>query len=123
MREEQRVLRRLGVEPELLDSGCCGMAGSFGFERGDRYEVATKEGERVLLPRVRQAPDETVVLADGFSCRTQIEQGSERRALHLAELMRLGLRGARTVTAGADRPEAANLALQASDGLRQRRRR
>jgi hypothetical protein len=112
---DRRLLERMGLEVELLDSGCCGMAGSFGFERGDRYEVATKEGERVLLPRVREAPDETLVLADGFSCRTQIEQGSDRRALHLAEVMRLGLRGAGAVTAGAGRPEAANLALQAQE--------
>jgi Fe-S oxidoreductase len=117
---DQRLLERMGLEVELLDSGCCGMAGSFGFERGDRYEVATKEGERVLLPRVREAPDGTLVLADGFSCRTQIEQGSDRRALHLAEVMRLGLHGARAVTAGAERPEAADLALQAADSRRGR---
>jgi FAD/FMN-containing dehydrogenase/Fe-S oxidoreductase len=117
---DQQLLERMGLEVELLDSGCCGMAGSFGFERGDRYEVATKEGERVLLPRVREAPDETLVMADGFSCRTQIEQGSDRRALHLAEVMRLGLHGARAVMAGAERPEAANLALQAAGGRRGR---
>jgi FAD/FMN-containing dehydrogenase/Fe-S oxidoreductase len=91
-KEDARLLERLGVDAELLQSGCCGMAGSFGFERGDHYEVAMKAGERVLLPRVRQADRDTVVLADGFSCRTQIEQGTGRRATHLAELLRDALR-------------------------------
>jgi FAD/FMN-containing dehydrogenase/Fe-S oxidoreductase len=88
---DQELLERVGLEVEVLDSGCCGMAGSFGFERGDHDRVARAAGERVLLPRVREAPDDTLVLADGFSCRTQIEQGSGRRALHLAELLRLAM--------------------------------
>jgi Fe-S oxidoreductase len=91
-KEDAKLLRRLGLEAELLQSGCCGMAGSFGFERGDHYEVAMKEGERVLLPRVRQAPPDTLVLADGFSCRTQIQQATGRHALHLAEVLRLAMR-------------------------------
>ncbi len=91
-KEDARLLRRIGLEAELLQSGCCGMAGSFGFERGDHHEVAMKAGERVLLPRVREAPTDTLVLADGFSCRTQIEQGSDRRALHLAEVLQLAMR-------------------------------
>ena len=88
---DTRLLERLGLDAEVLDSGCCGMAGSFGFERGDHYEVAVAAGERVLLPRVRQADPGTLVVADGFSCRTQIEQGTDRHALHLAEVMRLAL--------------------------------
>jgi Fe-S oxidoreductase len=91
-KEDARLLRRIGLDAELLQSGCCGMAGSFGFERGDHNEVAMKAGERVLLPRVREAPPDTLVLADGFSCRTQIEQGSGRRALHLAEVLQLAMR-------------------------------
>jgi Fe-S oxidoreductase len=71
----------------VLNAGCCGMAGSFGFERGDHYELAMAAGERVLLPRVREADADTLVIADGFSCRTQIEQGTGRRALHLAEVL------------------------------------
>ncbi len=86
---EQRVLRRLGVEAELLDQGCCGMAGSFGFEAGRRYQVSQAVGEQGVLPAIRGAGRLDLVLADGFSCRTQIEQGTERRALHLAEAMRL----------------------------------
>jgi hypothetical protein len=88
------LLADAGVEAEVLDSGCCGLAGNFGFEQG-HYEVSEACAERVLLPAVRDAGDTDVILADGFSCRTQIEQGDAagRRAVHLAELLRAGLRG------------------------------
>jgi FAD/FMN-containing dehydrogenase/Fe-S oxidoreductase len=92
---ELSVLRRLGLDVERPDSGCCGMAGSFGFERGERYEVSIAAGERGILPAVRRAPKHALVIADGFSCREQIAQGTDRRALHVAEVIRLGLdRGA-----------------------------
>jgi Fe-S oxidoreductase len=84
---ERSVLAATGIEAEVLDSGCCGMAGAFGYERGERYRVSIAAGERVLLPAVRAASPETLVLADGFSCREQIRQGAGRRALHLAELL------------------------------------
>ncbi|HEX5598955.1 MAG TPA: FAD-linked oxidase C-terminal domain-containing protein [Micromonosporaceae bacterium] len=86
------LLSAAGVDAQALDSGCCGLAGNFGFERG-HYEVSMACAERVLLPAVRDATPEQVVLADGFSCRTQIEQGAAggRRAVHLAELLRAGL--------------------------------
>ncbi|MFM9372023.1 FAD-binding and (Fe-S)-binding domain-containing protein [Streptomyces sp. Da 82-17] len=90
---DDRVLARAGVDSGRLDSGCCGLAGNFGFERG-HYEVSVQVGEQVLLPAVRGAGDSTVVLADGFSCRTQIAQLSGRRARHLAELLREALPGA-----------------------------
>ncbi|MEU6081588.1 FAD-linked oxidase C-terminal domain-containing protein [Streptomyces sp. NPDC047108] len=80
------LLRRMGVDNTVLDSGCCGLAGNFGFERG-HYEVSVAAGEQVLLPAVRSAPPSTVVLADGFSCRTQIAQHGDREATHLAELI------------------------------------
>ncbi|MGH8242435.1 MAG: FAD-binding and (Fe-S)-binding domain-containing protein, partial [Steroidobacteraceae bacterium] len=83
---ESALLRRLGLDVEVLDSGCCGMAGGFGFET-EHYEVSMKCAERVLLPRVREASAETLVIADGFSCREQIAQGAHRRALHLAEVL------------------------------------
>src|SRR3954454_5117008 len=89
-----RVLERLGVDAEVLDSGCCGLAGSFGYEAGEHYDVAMKAGERVLLRAVREAARETLVVTDGSSCRSQIEHGTGRRALHLAEVVRAGLRGA-----------------------------
>jgi Fe-S oxidoreductase len=85
------LMRRAGVQAEQLQSGCCGLAGNFGFER-QHYDISMAAGERVLLPRVRAAEPETVVLADGFSCRTQIEQGATgRSAVHLAELLAAGL--------------------------------
>ena len=86
MQDEMRVLRATGMEAELLDSGCCGMAGPFGFEK-EKFAVSQTIGERVLLPAVRAAQQSTVILADGFSCREQITQNTGRTALHLAELL------------------------------------
>jgi Fe-S oxidoreductase len=88
---DRLVMDRLGLDYEVLDSGCCGLAGSFGYERGDRYEVSIKAGERVLLPAVREASPHTLVLTDGFSCRSQIAHGSERSALHLAQAIQMAL--------------------------------
>ncbi len=85
---EREVLDRLGLQYRMLDSGCCGMAGSFGFER-DHYEVSMKAGERVLLPAVREAARDALIIADGFSCRTQIADGTSRRALHLADVLEM----------------------------------
>ena len=78
------------IEPfksKELASGCCGMAGSFGYEK-DKYEVSLAVGERVLLPAVRKADLSTVIVADGFSCKEQIVQETSRSALHLAELIK-----------------------------------
>jgi FAD/FMN-containing dehydrogenase/Fe-S oxidoreductase len=83
---EEAVLKRLGLDYEVMKSGCCGMAGSFGFE-AHKYEVSMAVGERVLLPRVRQASPDTLVIANGFSCREQIEQGTDRKTHHIAELL------------------------------------
>jgi len=82
---ERALLDRMGMDYELLAGGCCGMAGSFGFET-TKYDVSMKIGEQVLLPRVRSAAPETDILANGFSCREQIEQATGRRTLHIAEL-------------------------------------
>jgi hypothetical protein len=90
---DDALMRRAGIRPDRLASGCCGLAGNFGFEAG-HYDVSRAAGERVLLPRVRDADQDTVVLADGFSCRTQIEQGDTGRvAVHLAELLAAGIDG------------------------------
>jgi Fe-S oxidoreductase len=86
---EMTVLKKLGLDVDRPDSGCCGMAGSFGYEAGEHYEVSQACGERVILPKVREAPQDTLILADGFSCREQIEQGTGRRALHLAQVLRM----------------------------------
>jgi FAD/FMN-containing dehydrogenase/Fe-S oxidoreductase len=93
MSDEEAVLRRLGVEYTAPDAGCCGMAGAFGFER-EHYGVSMAVGERVLLPAVRAADGDTLIVVDGFSCREQIAQGTSRRALHLAEVLRMALREA-----------------------------
>jgi FAD/FMN-containing dehydrogenase/Fe-S oxidoreductase len=88
---ELEWLKKAGVEAELLDSGCCGMAGSFGFER-DKYEVSRKCGEHALLPKVRGASPETLIVASGFSCQEQIAQLTDRRALHLAHVLQMAVR-------------------------------
>ncbi|HEX6141331.1 MAG TPA: FAD-binding and (Fe-S)-binding domain-containing protein, partial [Geminicoccaceae bacterium] len=89
---ERAILKRLGLDVDLLDSGCCGMAGSFGFEK-EHYEVAMKCGERVLLPAVRGAPKDALIISNGFSCREQIAQATDRRALHLAEVLHMAMEG------------------------------
>jgi Fe-S oxidoreductase len=88
---DEALLARAGVTNRTLDSGCCGLAGNFGFERG-HYDVSTAVGERALLPAVRAADPDTLVVADGFSCRTQIEQQTPRRAVHMAQVLRMALR-------------------------------
>jgi Fe-S oxidoreductase len=81
------VLERLGLEVETLDAGCCGLAGSFGYEAGKPYEVSMAVGENRLLPAVRDAARDDLIVTDGFSCRSQIEHGSDRQALHLAQVL------------------------------------
>jgi FAD/FMN-containing dehydrogenase/Fe-S oxidoreductase len=88
---ENSVLKKLGLDYELLDSGCCGMAGSFGFESG-HHDVSVAIGERRLLPAVRAAAPGTLVIADGFSCREQIAGLTDRGALHLAQVIQMALR-------------------------------
>ena len=87
---ENAVLKKLGLDYELLDSGCCGMAGSFGFEAG-HYDISVAVGERVLLPAVRQADEDTLIIADGFSCREQIAGLTGRGALHLAQVLQMAM--------------------------------
>ena len=86
MNDEFAILSATGAQVELLDAGCCGMAGPFGFEK-EKYEVSQTLGERVLLPAVRSASADTLVVSDGFSCREQIAQNTNRRALHFAEVI------------------------------------
>ena len=94
MTTEEAVLTRLGVDFQSPAPGCCGMAGSFGFER-DKYDISIAIGELELMPAVRQAPSDWLIIADGFSCREQIAQGSARRALHLAEVLQMALNDSR----------------------------
>lgn len=102
---EEQLLQATGLDMHTLDSGCCGMAGSFGFER-QHYDLSMQVGERVLLPAVRRAPPTTYVIADGFSCREQIAQGTPRRALHTAEVLHLALRQREPVSEGAPAGQA-----------------
>jgi FAD/FMN-containing dehydrogenase/Fe-S oxidoreductase len=88
---EEMLLRRMGLDLTHPDSGCCGMAGAFGFE-AKHYDLSMKLGERVILPMVREAEEETLIIADGFSCREQIEQGTGRKTLHFAEVVRMAMR-------------------------------
>jgi FAD/FMN-containing dehydrogenase/Fe-S oxidoreductase len=81
---DREVMAALGVQAEVLDSGCCGLAGNFGFERG-HYEVSQACGERVLFPAIRASQDASIV-ADGYSCRTQIRQSTDGAPVHLAHL-------------------------------------
>ncbi len=87
---ETHVFEQMDLQYEQLNSGCCGMAGAFGFEES-HYDMSVKCGERVLLPKVREAKPQTIVVADGFSCREQIMQTTKRQALHPAEVMKIAL--------------------------------
>jgi Fe-S oxidoreductase len=80
------LLRATGLDVRVLDAGCCGMAGSFGFAAGRSHELSCTIGESALLPALRQASG-AMLVADGFSCREQIRQGTGRRALHLVEVL------------------------------------
>jgi Fe-S oxidoreductase len=91
MSHAESLLRKMGAEVQSPDAGCCGMAGPFGFEK-EKYAISQAIGERVLLPAVRQAPPETLIVSDGFSCREQIVQATGRKVVHLAEAMRMGIR-------------------------------
>jgi FAD/FMN-containing dehydrogenase/Fe-S oxidoreductase len=88
---QRSVLSKMGVAFSEPEQGCCGMAGSFGFESG-KYGISMKIAEMNLLPAVRAAETDTYIVADGFSCRTQIMQGSNRKAIHLAELLQLAFK-------------------------------
>jgi FAD/FMN-containing dehydrogenase/Fe-S oxidoreductase len=90
MNAEEAVLSRMGLDWHTPAPGCCGMAGSFGFEH-DKYDVSMAIGELELLPAVRKAPPEWLVIANGFSCREQIAQGTDRHALHMAEILQMAL--------------------------------
>jgi Fe-S oxidoreductase len=89
---EQELYGKMGLDYEVLDSGCCGLAGSWGFE-DDKHDLSMKIGERRLFPAARNADGDTIIVGDGFSCKTQIEQGASggRRALHTAQVIKMAL--------------------------------
>jgi FAD/FMN-containing dehydrogenase/Fe-S oxidoreductase len=90
MQAEETILKKMKVDYVMPETGCCGMAGAFGFEK-EHYDVAMKCGERVLLPAVRTTSADALIITDGFSCREQIAQATGRRALHLAEVIQMAL--------------------------------
>ena len=91
MRSEESVMRHMGLEYAMPAAGCCGMAGAFGFEK-ETCDISLAIGELELLPAVRSAPPDSLIVANGFSCREQIEQCTGRKTLHLAEVIRMGMR-------------------------------
>jgi len=95
MTHAESLLRKMGIELSVPDTGCCGMAGPFGFD-AEKFEVAQAIGEMALLPAVRAADPDTLIVTDGFSCREQVKQSTGRRAYHLAEVMQLALQAARS---------------------------
>jgi len=88
---DDALLDKLGLRYDLLDSGCCGMAGSFGYE-ADHYQVGLDCGERVLLPKVRSAADDELIVTDGFSCREMIRQETDRHAMHFAQVLQMAIK-------------------------------
>jgi Fe-S oxidoreductase len=85
MRAELELLCAAGIQADAPDTGCCGMAGSFGY-RPETYEASVKIANLSLLPAVRAVPEDTMIIANGFSCREQIEGLAGRKTLHLAEV-------------------------------------
>jgi Fe-S oxidoreductase len=83
---EQKLLSDIGADADILSAGCCGMAGSFGFESA-KYDLSLQIGQQALFPAIRNAPSRTAILANGFSCREQIEQVTARRTEHLAQYL------------------------------------
>jgi Fe-S oxidoreductase len=96
---DERLMARAGIDPAGMQRSCCGLAGNFGFERG-HYDVSRAVAQRLLLPAVEAAPEGAVLLADGFSCRTQVGQLAGRRAYHLAEVLAEALGSARDQPSG-----------------------
>jgi Fe-S oxidoreductase len=91
MRAVEQVLALVpGLSVETIESSCCGMAGSFGYEAA-HYEVSMKMGELSLLPKVREADSSTLIVADGTSCRHQIRDGAAREAIHVARVLQAAL--------------------------------
>jgi Fe-S oxidoreductase len=111
-RQEIELLRSAGLEVDIPDTGCCGMAGSFGYEE-EHYDVGRQCGERVLLPAVRAVPDETIIITDGFSCREMIQQETGRAPLHTAQVLQMALHERHSGTSSPERlPERAYPAVQ-----------
>jgi FAD/FMN-containing dehydrogenase/Fe-S oxidoreductase len=107
---EKEIFDKMGIEQKHPDDGCCGMAGAFGYEKvNDHYQVGVAAGERVLLPEVRKADADELIIADGFSCQEQILQETDRTPLHTAQVLQLAMRGGKS---GGAHPESAVVAAR-----------
>jgi Fe-S oxidoreductase len=95
MSDEIRLFESAGLDCDLLDSGCCGMAGSFGFDK-DKYRVSRDIGELVLLPEIRAAAPDSLIISNGYSCREQIEQCTDRKTFHSAEVLLMAINMGKT---------------------------
>lgn len=104
MAADEALLKKLGLAYEILDAGCCGMAGSFGMEK-EHYDVSIRCAERVLAPAVRRTPRDTMIITNGYSCSEQIAHTTQRRAVHLAEVLQFALRSGTTLETPAYPPE------------------
>ncbi|MGI8727884.1 MAG: (Fe-S)-binding protein, partial [Solirubrobacterales bacterium] len=102
---DEEILDRLGLDYEVLDSGCCGLAGSFGFE-ADHHQISVEIAEQALLPAFREAAPETLLISDGFSCKTQVAQLSDRRPLHLAQVIAMAMDEGSRGPSGKGAPES-----------------
>jgi Fe-S oxidoreductase len=117
MEHDRKLLDRLGLDYEILDTGCCGMAGSFGYHAGEHYDVSVKVAENGLLPKLKEVGESTLVIADGFSCRGQIEQLGGRKSQHIAQVVQRALRDSgrtgpeKTAAPQRDRSRKRSLAL------------
>ena len=110
---EQELLEKMGIEHSQPQKTCCGMAGAFGFER-DKYDVSMAIGELALLPKVRDIDDDTLLVADGFSCREQVRQGTGKMPLHIAEVLELARREQTKAAPPAYRPSRGRDAIARS---------
>ena len=100
---EKELLKKMGLDCEMPDTGCCGMAGSFGFE-AEKYDVSKGAANACCCPRCAPRGRDTLMIADGFSCREQVRQTTDRVPLHLAEVIQMGMREGAAGTPG-DYPE------------------
>ena len=92
LESDRTVLAPAGVETDRVEVACCDRAGNFGYGR-EKYAVSVRIGERGILSAVHEAHEDSLVLADGFSCRSQMAHATGRRALHLGEVLRKGMDG------------------------------
>jgi FAD/FMN-containing dehydrogenase/Fe-S oxidoreductase len=92
MEHEAKLLKKMSADVNVLDSGCCGMAGSFGFER-HKHGVSMKVFAHELAGHLNDAPKDAILMADGFSCKTQIEQNTGRQTLHIAQIIKMAMKG------------------------------